>query len=173
MLSYIALRSNYAIILGRMKTKVQDKSLRKKLSIIVFVISAIIVLAIGWFYFQSRISYPLGDKLEYVGKQDYGCTWLCDSRPSTSYFYATDLTPPELAIYLQNAQATDAEFQIGRWQNRGESFHIDFINQTSSERFTLYFYTDPPKIGTESIQTTKQYIVSLNSGSYKIVLDAL
>lgn len=159
-----------------MKVKNDSKSRRKKLSIIIsIIVGGLAVVSIWFFYFQPRIPHPLGDQLEYIGKRDYGCNWLCDSPPSTTYFYTTDMTPPELADYFQNARATESQFQIERWQNRGQSFHIDFINEDSSERFTIYFYLDPSEqeTGIELTSHIKRYVISLNSNYYQVVKDSL
>jgi len=135
-------------------------------------LAGILAISLSWWAWNEFAPRLLDDKLEYIGEQDYGCVWFCDSRPGTTYFYATDLTPPELAAHLKSARATDPEFQIDRWQNRGQSFHIDFTSGNSSERFTLYFYTNPPEIDTLT-HTTMQYVVSIGSSDYGAVLNSL
>lgn len=156
---------------------IKNRPRRNKILIALSIVIGIAILIGGWLYIQPRIPHPLGDQLEYIGKRDYGCAgfWLCDSHPGTTYFYATDLTPPELATYFQKARATDPQFQIDRWQNRGESFHIDFINEGSTKRFTIYFYTNPSEQETSTgvVQPNKKYVVSLDSDYYKTVLNSL
>ena len=70
--------------------------------IILASIATVIFILISLFVYQNYLkTYPLGDndKLQYIGKVDYGC-WLCDSQPSSTYYYATDMTPEEIAGYF-------------------------------------------------------------------------
>lgn len=156
----------------------KPKSQRKKFLIIATIATGLALLVGSWFYIQPRIPHPLGDKLQYIGKWDYGCSgfWLCDSRPGTTYIYATDLTPPELVDYFKRARAEDPEYQVEQWEDRGESFDVELVNTKSSEGFSIFFEARPDqefKTDFGPTQLTKKYIVRIDSTDYNTAKDSL
>ncbi|HYG84507.1 MAG TPA: hypothetical protein VD907_06555, partial [Verrucomicrobiae bacterium] len=68
-------------------------------------LAAIAVLLVGWAIWLQIMPHPLGDKLEYVGKEDYG-SWLplSSTRPASEYFYATNLSKEEVPNYFRGAR---------------------------------------------------------------------
>lgn len=153
------------------------KLLRKSSFFITTIIVGLLVLIGAWFfYIQPQLPRPLGDRLEYIGKRDYGCNWLCDSRPGTTYLYATDLTPPELVDYFGKAQATQPISDVERWQNRGSAFSVELLNTEAAESFFIYFEAKPnQEVETDfgSVQLTKKYIVRVDYDYYNIAKDSL
>src|SRR5919202_225124 len=58
---------------------------------------------------------PLGDRLEYIGKFDYGCggfIGMCDSAPGAAYFYATDMKLEEVVGYFRGAEAKEPKIEF-------------------------------------------------------------
>jgi hypothetical protein len=53
-------------------------------------------------YATPDVPRPLGDssKLEYIGRTDSGCHGFCDSGPSTTYYYGTDMSLEEVTTSL-------------------------------------------------------------------------
>jgi len=145
--------------------------LRKK-KIWLGIIAGLAVILIGWWAWGQFAPRPLGDRLEYLGKRDYGCAWFCDSPPSTTYSYATDMTPPELLEYFPKAQMLD-EDDIDHWQDQG-NFRIHFFDQNSN-MFTISFRTDTAEhIRNFNLKpTTRAYIVEIESNEYQFAKDSL
>jgi hypothetical protein len=158
-----------------MTTKMKNQSRRKKLLIISLVVISIITLGGGLIYFNANRTYTLGDKLEYIGKRDYGCAWFCDSRPSTTYSFATDMTPPELVQYFANAQTINKSIDIEHWQERSSPFLIHFRNSESGERFTVLFYRTVDELNHHFNlhPTTKMFAVEIESDEYQLAKDSL
>ena len=112
----------------------------KKQKIILAIIGLTVVL-ISWWAWGNFGPNPLGDKLEYLGKKDYGCVWICDSQPGTMYYYETGMTPKEVTDYFKKASPQDTK-ELARWIEGGnysislslaslkdqKSFQIDYHN---------------------------------------------
>lgn len=47
--------------------------------------------------------HPLGDKMEYLGKEDYGNVFGFDSHPYSVYYYGTDMSEEEIIKYFKKA----------------------------------------------------------------------
>src|SRR5579862_4408543 len=77
-----------------------------QLIVIIVVVTAIALAAFVWAWPYAILPpKSLGSQLQYVGKQDEGCWWLiCDATPSTTYYFATDMTPEELVGYFRGAK---------------------------------------------------------------------
>lgn len=76
-------------------------------------VALIILLAVGilvicgvilwWLRPVSAETYPLGNKLDYLGEVSYGCTLICDSDRASTYYYGTDMNIEEVAAYFNKA----------------------------------------------------------------------
>ena len=77
---------------------------RKNLLISLSIVLSIIALSIvGFFTYNERRTYPIGDNTQavYLGKKTTGSSFIfSDQRELTSYYYGTDMTPEELAKYF-------------------------------------------------------------------------
>jgi hypothetical protein len=92
------------------RTQNNTNTSSKNKNIIVVTIVVIVILLSGWWaltqffggpYHSPDVPHPLGEKLEYIGKEDYGCTGFCDSKPSSTYYYATDMSIDEVIHYFK------------------------------------------------------------------------
>lgn len=69
-------------------------------------VSFLLFIAITWVVFNSLRTYPLGDRLVYKEKKEYGCSVMfiiCDAEQHTDYIYATSMKPDEIASYFKKA----------------------------------------------------------------------
>jgi hypothetical protein len=120
------------------------------------------------------VSHPLDDKLEYLGRYEYGCNFFCGSHPSETYFYATDLTPPNLAQHLSHASLLSPS-KIDNWKEKGPSFSLEFETPEVAKAFSVDFTMD----GTQKVKqfnlrkTTKQYVISFDAKYYQAAKDSL
>ena len=91
-------------------SKPQHKTARN----IVVAVLILICIGISYFAYQAFKARPLGDsnKLQYIGKVDYGC-WVCDSMPASDYYYATDMTVDEMIGYFKKATIEESPSLIG------------------------------------------------------------
>jgi len=91
------------------------------------VLQVIVVLLSAWAIWLQIMPHPLGDKLEYVGKEDYG-SWLplSSTRPASIYYYATDMTPEEVEAYFRKAKPhhpiDHSQWATRIWLKHGEDF---------------------------------------------------
>jgi hypothetical protein len=129
----------------------------------------LLILAAWWGV--GMLPKPLNDGMEYLGKEDYGC-WptICDSAPGTSYYYATDMTPQEIADAFTRAKVTDT-IQL---ENSGVipgSYNVTFSISplsTDGKEFTISFLRDGQKI-TQNLgfrDTGKKYIIEIDAKDY-------
>jgi len=99
------------------------------------VLAAIAVLLVGWAIWLQIMPHPLGDKLEYVGKEDYG-SWLplSSTRPASLYRYETSLNEEELAQYFnRHTRAERSEWNFGKQT-------IVYKNIATNQSFVIFFY---------------------------------
>lgn len=89
-------------------TKTAFHNAKKK---VILVTAGLIFLSfISWMVYNSTRSYPLGEKLEYIGKMSGGSYYpLSASKPYTDYYYATDASPEEITkSYFKDARLTES-----------------------------------------------------------------
>ena len=129
----------------------------------------------GWLFFASQKTYPLGDKLEYIGKDDYGCVLMCDSDPASTYYYATDMSVDDIAHAFKNATEDDTP-QVSSTTVNNQDVQIKWLSfkDTNGRSFYIDFYEDPSQlIKYYHFPGNHKYIINIGSGSYPIVKDAL
>jgi hypothetical protein len=147
-----------------MDTLLKNKKYRNSL----VAIAVIIIAVIGWLFFTSQKTYPLGDKLEYVGKQDYGCWLVCDSNPASTYYYATDMTIEDMTQVFKNA-SQDSAPQTSSTTIDNQDVAVKWLSfkTTSGQSFYVNFYSDPSQLVSHyHFSTTHKYIISIGSESY-------
>lgn len=91
--------------------------LRSLLVIATTIICLFVILLVGFVVYQklqqkdSVATYPLGDshKLEYIGETNYGCFLICNANPAKIYYYATTMSPQQVAAYFKNAKLDNPE----------------------------------------------------------------
>ena len=68
------------------------------------IITGILLVAVATWSISNVIPHPLGDKMEYLGKEDYGC-WVgfCDSQPASIYYYGTDMDTRGVTEYFKKS----------------------------------------------------------------------
>lgn len=154
-----------------MKAQSNKKRNKKWLALLLGGLAGILlILAAIIFYaqWQASVPKPLGDKLEYIGKVDYGCIGFCDSPPGSTYYYATDMKVEQLIGYFKGAEATNPS-QIDNWQDRGDAPWFDFVNKQTKSPFTLIYYYEGNKRLHElslSVTSSKQHVIELDQSAY-------
>jgi hypothetical protein len=97
--------------------------------------------------------HPLGEKMEYLGKEDYGNVFGFDYHPYSVYYYGTDIEPEDMAGYF------GAELE---WPIENKLTYID-VNLTKNGRgFYLTYKTS------DTFKTSKKYVVSIKDEYYSI-----
>lgn len=119
---------------------------------ILSVVGALVIIFLGWWAVISLAPHPLGDKLEYLGKKDYGC-WIgfCDSRPASTYYYGTDMSPEEMKNIF-SARYSPLE-------------NVAFKNARFTTADGEFMLTYEPS---GSFSTSKKYVVSIVNSQYVI-----
>lgn len=129
---------------------------------ILAIIGAILVISTAWSAI-SALPKPLGDQLEYLGKEDYGNIFGFDSKPASIYYYDTELNVDQTVSYFKKADLLQTPFL----ENGKTTINIE---TPSGE--TIYIYHYPAK-ESNNFKTTKQYIVEIPSFKYQAALDSL
>lgn len=149
-------------------TKTKQDNKKKRPWLIPLVIGAIILVVGLWIYFVKTTTYPLGDKLEYIGKKDYGCWLFCDSNPASTYYYATDMTIEEVIKYFQKTSIEREPSAIN-----GETYFA--LKTPSGETVYLYYYEDGGSLTEQEklSSTNKAHVLKLPSFKYQVLKNAL
>lgn len=128
-------------------------------------------MGICYFTYQLHRPYSLGDsdKLQYIGKVDYGCLLICDSEPASTYYYATDMNMNEVFAYFKKASVIQAPQTIGnkvyfavKLASQG-TYYGDFYLDKTSE------YSEHPFLK----KTTKRHLFTVPSFKYDGFKDSL
>lgn len=132
------------------KTTSRFVSFIKRHRLLSIAIAVVIILG-GWWAIVSYMPHPLGDKLEYLGKRDFGGVIFGDANPASIYYYATDIEPSD----MKNIFAA----QYSPLKNVAYK-NAHFITKEGEFTFT-YEITSPFK-------TSKKYIVSIVHSQYSL-----
>lgn len=156
------------------KMKPADKRFYLVLSTIV---ATLLLWAVGSWVI-GMMPKPLGDKLEYIGKSDYGCWYpLCDSRPASTYYYATEMKLDDVTHSLfTRAKLLEKPHESGITTGGGyaESYWLEFETRDGKE-FTIDYYPHPENAFDSYglAKTNKPSIISMDSKVYPIAKDSL
>lgn len=132
---------------------------------ILTIISAILLVVIATWNIDNLTPHPLGDRMEYLGKEDYGCIWICDAEPSSIYYYGTDMDTKEIIQYFKFAK-------------------IDFVNQESdattlsltkdNKKIYISLYEDKTNIqGFNTQHTMKKNVLRFRADYYELLKKSL
>lgn len=134
-------------------------------------VSIFTLLALGFFIFYVYpnfiFSKPLGDKLEYIGKTDYGCWLVCDANPGSTYYYATDMSVEEITDYFKATTSSPLRAFDGM---------TDFVLKTKDgHSISIYYYTDKEKVADKGInkKVRKKAIISIPGFQYDAAKNSL
>jgi len=151
------------------KTATSKPKLTRKKKIWLGIIAGLVVILLGWWAWGQFAPRPLGDKLEYLGKEDYGNIFGFDSFPSSTYYYETDMNAEETANYFTKASIVEGPSGTNKWQ----SFTL-----RASNGETIYFYIYPSETFLEekphtSFTIEKNYVLSIPDSKYSAAKDSL
>lgn len=142
------------------------KSKRKKV-VILSIITAVILGVFGWWLYGTMRTYPLGNKLEYIGKTDVGCYVICDSGPSSTYYYATNMRINEIANYFHST--------IERQPTTIDDKTYFGIKTPSDETIYTYYYMNKDDLSRKyNLKSSSEpYILELPSFKYNTAQSSL
>lgn len=123
------------------------------------ILLGIILVGLLWWSAVNLTPKPLGDKLEYIGKEDYGNIFGFDSRPYSVYYYGTDMNEQDIKNYFSKATYTTPSNDLGGGGGSPESRFTSLDFKSSNGDFSLEFYPDGR--GAEALYLNK------NSFKYK------
>lgn len=144
----------------------------KKIKIIASIAGILATLLIGWWMYTAytnSIPHPLGNKLEYLGKKDFGGELLYHDYDSYSiYYYATDMSVEEVISYFKKSSVikqpdeTKDESYFGIKTPSGETIYTSLYNKDAA-------WKDNPDLP----KTSKKYILEIPSFKYQAAKDSL
>src|SRR5690606_3919320 len=120
-----------------------------------------------YIYPNFIFSKPLGDKLEYIGKTDNGSWVVCDAKPGSTYYYATDMSVEEIADYFKATTSSPLRAFDGM---------TDFVLKTKDgHSISIYYYTDKEKVADKGInkKVRRKAIISIPSFHYDAAKNSL
>jgi hypothetical protein len=109
----------------------------KKNKTLSVILALVIVLCLWWAY-ASFMPHPLGNKMEYLGKEDYGNIFGFDSAPNSEYYYGTDMDAGEIAEYfngtvIENGATLNGTVEFGIKLPSGETIYSRLTPATQSK----------------------------------------
>lgn len=116
-------------------------------------LSSIAVALVGWWIIANFITYPLGDKMEYLGKKDFGNVLGFDTYPYSVYYYGTDMDEEELVGYFES----NLEHPI---EDKGA--YTDIYLTKDGVGFYLAYEAS------SEFKTSKRHVVSISDEQYTI-----
>jgi hypothetical protein len=126
------------------------------------IVALLVVLMTVW-WGVNLIPKPLGDRMEYLGKEDYGNIFGFDSLPASIYYYGTDLSVEEIPAYFRKSVVVE-EPRLSQGKN-----YLG-IQTPSGETIYVYHY---PSSKLKLFKTDKPYVVEIPSFKYEVALDSL
>ncbi len=138
------------------------------------VLGIIGVLLLGWWAWNQFSPKPLGDKLEYVGRSDYG-SWLplSSAPPTAVYYYATDMSNESLVNYFRNATSSSSDGSALNTDYKDQ--YIKLKNKHSGKEFLVVYYSDGAATARQNKLSpiTKSHVVTVDSFNYDIAKASL
>lgn len=147
--------------------ELENSRLFRKVTPVVVIIIVFSALT-WWMFFSVFRTHPLGDKLEYIAKEDYGCYFpLCASKPGSTYYYATDMEVEDIVKYFKQLKLgskirTIDDITDFHLKSREDDVHIHLYksdNQTLKQLIP--------------VKTEKTYIVSIPHFDYELAKSSL
>lgn len=127
-------------------------------------------LLVGWIYLENTRTYPLGvsGELEYVGKDDYGCWWVCDANPASVFYYATNMSLDEVTHHLFKKATLQEQPQAGDASGEGVSGVVRYwvnFDANDNQSFDLYYYENSEALidRYHFLKTGKRHVISIGS----------
>lgn len=115
--------------------------------------------------------------LQYIGKVDYGCWWVCDSNPASTYYYATDLRLDQVTknLFTKASLHNQPEFGYATGKGAEDVRQYWIVYDVNGEwAFDVYYYDNPRTlINGYHFTTTKEHVISIDSESYDLVRNSL
>lgn len=120
---------------------------------------------------------PLGEKMEYLGRQRSGPVFICWTECNVyTYYYATDMEYGEMLRYFPKAQPDTYDEIDELYRNPRKKTGDDVVFNASSHNNDIFWidYLTPDELPNRKLKTTnKKYTVSLEAKKYKIARRSL
>jgi hypothetical protein len=156
--------------------KTTSARFRKKYFIFEIIILVVLALGFGgWWAYVNFAPHPLGDKLEYLGKRNYGCIIFCDVGPGSTYYYSTNMSIEEVVRYFRQAKL-DVPSRIADWRSAGEtSPRIHLTNQKTGKQFTIGYIENGNEIVTmyHLTPSNKLHVLEVDRDYYSSIKSSL
>ena len=139
-----------------------------KKQFVLFAILGIAIVLVSLWAWNQVAPRPLGDRLEYLGKEDYGSILGLDYSPYSVYFYGTDMEVEEVVAYFPKAEL--------RYPIERKSGYIEIIlgESTSEETATIYYYSTPDKAQMSfSTNTDKLHVIKTRDANYQLLKNSM
>jgi hypothetical protein len=149
-----------------MKTPAKQTRKISKKQKILMAIAGVVIILVGWWSYLNFMPHPLGDKLEYLGKKDFGGgLFFYDHRPYTVYYYGTDMTADEVVAYFKGAtlnNPTDLK--------ANNAFELTFSLRspdTDNPIYIEYYFDGKEYSQTHNLKTApKQHLITISEEDY-------
>jgi hypothetical protein len=152
-----------------------EKNHKKRKKVIIGIILALPVVLLGWIIYMTYFTtYPLGDKLEYIGKSYVGYLPFSDSNFGASYYYATDLSSQEVIEYFNKAKIDNPEDSPK--DNDQREYQTFSLVAPDNRYIFIQYHANGPEYTKGFFglrQTNKQHVVVITDKDYQKAKDSL
>lgn len=144
--------------------KLLDRFKKLRLGQKTMIIIAILIVGVGgWITYDNVRPRPLGDKMVYLGKEDYRNIFGFDYLPASIYYYGTDLNIEDIPLYFKKSILLQKPFS----ENGKATINLQ---TPSGETIYIYHYASSDL---SLFNTKKTYVIEIPSFKYQIALDSL
>ena len=153
-----------------MKTPTKKPPRISKKQKILIVATGVVVVLFGWWAWGNFSPKPLGDRLEYLGKRDYGC-WFCDSKPYSRYYYGTDVDKEELKTFFHNVHFETSYNVLTTPEYRAED--MAFTIKNDDLIITFYDNKQATIKSAHLYSSNRKNLISITNSDYELLKSAL
>jgi hypothetical protein len=156
---------------------------------ILVILGGIVIIALLWWsaivFIDSQKTYPLGNKLEYIGKESTTCHIgstpvgfdFGNCNKIVFYYYATNMNMADTIAYFRNAKPEEAGgYDVGTTGTEGLVWsHVQNVAWQSQPMqfgkgeiaWFFYYYSDGQSVARALSRTTsKAHVIRINAADY-------
>jgi hypothetical protein len=132
-------------------------------------IAGIFVVLAGWWGYVNFMPHPLGDRLEYLGKENLGGgLFFRDYAPYSVYYYGTDMSVEEVVRYFKGAR-------LAHPLEQGMGYTEIWLKNDSHSKAAKIFYYETAELTQANIKNSsgKRHVIKTHEENYELLRQSL